>query len=69
MPLIFKDQNNQLHPLAPAAVSVGIGTSDVGKTLEVAGNIVSRGSSEAGGTAVGIATEGDVHGSIWTNAA
>jgi len=68
MALMFKDQNGGVGNLAPTAVAVGLGTSDVGKELEVAGAIVSR-SSEVGGTAILLATEGNVHGSIWTNPA
>jgi hypothetical protein len=65
---MFKDQNGGVGDLAPTAVAVGLGTSDVGKEFEVAGAIVSR-SSEVGGTALLMATEGNVHGSIWTNPA
>ena len=67
MALMFKDQNGGVSNLAPSAVAVGLGTSAIGKEFEVAGNILSRVSSEPGAPAIGIVTEGDVHGSIWTN--
>jgi hypothetical protein len=69
MALITTDQNGNVSELAPSAVAVGLGVNQTGKPLEVAGNLVSRTSSESGGRAVAIASESDVHGSIWTNAA
>lgn len=69
MALTTRDQNGVESVLAESAIGLGLGVTKTGKELEIAGNIVSRASSEAGGAAIGIATEGDVHGSIWTNAA
>ena len=69
MALTTRDQNGVTSDLQSSAVAVGLGVTQTGKEFEVAGNIVSRASSDAGGTAIGIATEGDVHGSIWTNRA
>lgn len=70
MALVFKDQNGALTELAPKAVFLGLGTSQIGKEFEVAGNLVSRISSEAGGTGALLAAEGDPFngvGSLWTN--
>ena len=70
MALVFKDQNGALFELEPTAVFLGLGTSQIGKEFEVAGNLVSRISSEAGGTGALLAAEGDPFngvGSLWTN--
>jgi hypothetical protein len=69
MALTTRDVNGTGSSLVESAVGVGLGVAQTGKELEVAGNIVSRGSAETGGTAIGIASEPDAHGSIWTNAA
>jgi hypothetical protein len=69
MALITTDQNGDVTELVPSAVQVGLGVTKTGKGLEIAGNIVSRLSRDSGSRAIAIATEADVHGSIWTNAA
>jgi hypothetical protein len=68
MALIVKDGNGNVRALDPSAAAAGLGTSAIGKEFEVAGNIVSRASAEAGGSAVGIAAEAGGTGSLWTNA-
>jgi len=67
MAVIVKDQNGNVSQLAPSGFAVGVGATQIGKEFEVAGNIVSRASSEPGGTAVGLAAEGEGLGSFWTN--
>src|SRR5262245_45433962 len=69
MALITKDQNGTNRPLAASAVAVGLGVTQTGKEVEVAGTFVCRTSPDAGGMAIGILAEGGPHGSIWTNAA
>ncbi len=67
MALMVKDANGNVRLLEPSAFAAGLGTSSIGKEFEVAGNIVSRASSEPGGTAVLIAAEAEGMGSLWTN--
>jgi hypothetical protein len=68
MALTTRDSRGNSNSLVASAVAVGINVTATGKEFEVAGNIVSRGSGEAGGTAIGFSTEPAIHGTIWTNA-
>jgi hypothetical protein len=68
MALTTRDSRGNSNPLVASAVAVGINVTATGKEFEVAGNIVSRGSGDAGGTAIGFSTEPTIHGTIWTNA-
>lgn len=58
---------NNMHLFISPVGNVGVGIQTPGKKLEVAGNLVSRHSIDAGGTAVALAAEANGLGSIWTN--
>jgi hypothetical protein len=63
----IKDQNGNSSSIVISTAGVGIGTSQVGKEFEVAGNIVSRASSEVNSTAAALTAEANGLCSLWTN--
>ena len=68
MAVIVKDAAGKIKELSPNGIALGVGVQQIGKTLEVAGNVVSRG-AETGQTAVALAAENEGLGSLWTNGA
>src|SRR6266496_4896914 len=73
MPVIERDANGNFKNISASAVAVGIGTTEIGRELEVAGVVVVRTNGSAVGVAAGFASDsggpGEPHGSLWTNPA
>jgi hypothetical protein len=67
MSIVVKNPDGQLVELGSSAVALGIGTSRVGRQLEVAGVILARSSEDVGGTAMGFSVEAPNMGHILIN--
>ncbi len=67
MAIIVRDSNGGTHVLEPTGVGLGIGTTQVARTLEVAEIIMTRFVPDGPGPAAALSAHEDGLASLWTN--